>query len=83
MSLSNGLNSFNISSTISIEDAETYTATPKAKVYRGSLGIYSKKVVAKGDRMSAYSNGTGKFSYYIYTNPTTFSGVYVRESHFK
>lgn len=42
-----------------------------------------KKVVAKRVRMSAYSNGLGKFSHYIYTNPTTFSGGYVGESHFK
>lgn len=83
LSLSNGSKSFNISSTIDVTDAETYTAKPKAKGYRVSLGIYAKKVVAKRVRMSAYSNGSGKFSHYIYTNPTTFSGGYVGESHFK
>lgn len=83
ISLSNGTNNFNISQSVSLSTSESYTAKPKARGYRVSIGLYAKKVVAKRVRISAYSNGSGKFSHYIYANPTTISGVYVGEAHKK
>lgn len=83
ISLSNGTNNFNVSQSVSLSTSESYTAKPKARGYRVSIGLYAKKVVAKRVRISAYSNGSGKFSHYIYANPTTISGVYVGEAHKK
>lgn len=83
ISLSNGTNNFSLSQSVSLSSSESYSAKPKEKGYRVSIGLYARNVVAKRVRISAYSNGTGKFSHYIYTNPTTFSGIYVGESHTK
>lgn len=83
MSLSNGTNNFSFSQSISLATSESYTAKPKAKGYRVSIGLYAKKVIAKRVRISAYSKESGKFSHYIYANTTTISGVYVGEAHKK
>ena len=83
LSLSNGSNNFNVSQSVSLSSSETYNAKPKARGYRVSIGLYAKKVVAKKMRVSAYSRGSEKFSHYVYTNPTSFSGIYVGESHKK
>src|SRR5699024_1410249 len=83
LSLSNGTENFTLSQDVSLTSSEFYEASPKAKGYRVSIGLYAKKVVAKKTRMSAYSNATGKFSHYVYSNNIYITGVYVGKADSK
>jgi len=83
ISLSNGTNNFSASQSASLNKAETYSASPKAKGYKVSINLYAKKLVAQRVKMDCYSKATGKYSHTAYTNKVITSGIYVGQSHSK
>lgn len=77
VSLSNGTGNFTFSQNVSMTSSQSYSAQPNMKGNKVSIGLYASKITSQRVRVSAYSNGSGKFSHYVYSNPTTVSGVYV------